>query len=184
MKLIEKVAKTARSYGAEYQIYMSHSQDSKRNPLYYDEKLKWLRLSAPKHARNIIESKSKIMFNILSELYGAGYENVVMVVGSDRVKEFETLINKYNGVSGRHGFYDFQTVEVVSAGDRDPDADDVTGMSASKLRALVKGGDYETFAKGVSPFLSDKHKRELYENLRKNMQIRESKTLKEFLYGV
>lgn len=181
MKLIASVFKVARKYNADYHIYLSHSQDSERNPLYYDEKLKWLRLSAPRHAKNIIESRSKILFNVLSDLYGAGYQNVVMVVGQDRIKEFESLINKYNGVSGRHGFYDFDTIEVVSAGDRDPDADDVTGMSASKLRALVKNGDFETFAKGVSQSLSDKHIRELYDNLRKNMRLTESKTFAEFI---
>ena len=72
-----------------------------------------------------------------------------MVVGSDRVTEFDTLLNKYNGVNGRHGYYGFDNIEVVSAGERDPDAEGVTGMSASKMRAAAVDGDFDTFKMGV-----------------------------------
>jgi predicted kinase len=96
-----------------------------------------------------------------------------MVVGSDRVKEFETLLKKYNGVKARHGYYNFNEIQIVSAGERDPDADDVSGMSASKLRALAEQGDFEAFSKGV-PTRNKKDIENLYKDIRKGMGIVES----------
>ena len=72
-----------------------------------------------------------------------------MVVGSDRIREFDTLLKKYNSVKGRHGFYKFNNIEIVSAGERDADADDVSGMSASKMRAFADKGDLDSFKQGV-----------------------------------
>ena len=100
--------------------------------------------------------------NIATKLYDEGFKNVTMVVGSDRVKEFSSLLNTYNGVEGkRHGFYKFDNINVVSAGERDPDAEGVTGMSASKMRQgphqivtlthLVK--DYPEVSKMVRNFI-------------------------------
>jgi predicted kinase len=97
-----------------------------------------------------------------------------MVVGSDRVKEFEMLLKKYNGVKARHGYYKFDEIQIVSAGERDPDADDVSGMSASKLRALAEQGDFEAFSKGV-PTRNKKDIENLYKDIRKGMGIVESK---------
>ena len=100
-----------------------------------------------------------------------------MVVGSDRVTEFETLLNKYNGVNGRHGYYGFDNIEVVSAGERDPDAEGVTGMSASKMRAAAVDGDFDTFKMGVPSGFRDALK--LYNDVRKNMGIREERDMGE-----
>ena len=90
----------------------------------------------PRHARRImLDNKVKVLFDLLTKLYDMGYKNVTMVVGADRIQEFDILIKKYNGKKGRHGFYNFRNINVVSAGDRDPDAEGATGMSASKMRA-------------------------------------------------
>ena len=90
-----------------------------------------MRKMFPRHARNIIADKNAMTaMNIATSLYNQGYSELTMVVGSDRVKEFERLLNTYNNVSGkRHGFYNFKTIKVVSAGDRDPDVEGVSGMS-------------------------------------------------------
>ena len=72
-----------------------------------------------------------------------------MVVGSDRINEFSTLLKKYNGVKGRHGLYNFNKINVISAGDRDPDADDISGMSASKMRSLANEGNFTQFSQGL-----------------------------------
>ena len=96
-----------------------------------------------------------------------------MVVGSDRVREFDTLLNKYNGVKARHGFYKFDEINIVSAGERDPDADDVSGMSASKLRGYAEAGDFDNFKQGV-PTKNKGLVQKLYNDIRKGMGIAES----------
>ena len=101
-----------------------------------------------------------------------------MVVGSDRVKEFSSLLKSYNGVEGkRHGFYKFNTIDVVSAGERDPDAEGVSGMSASKMRTAASLGDFESFEKGLPSGFKDGKK--LYLDVRKYMGIREEKDMGE-----
>ena len=182
IKLVEKIVKTAREYSADYRIYLSRSQDSKKNPLNLRDKIKYLKLSAPRYESGVRSEEIISVFDILVQLHEAGYEKVVMVVGSDRVSEFKILINKYNGRSARHGSYEFKEIEVVSAGDRDPDADDVSGMSASKLRELASENNFEQFKVGISDNLSDSNAKKLFNDVRSGMQIRESvKTFAAFL---
>ena len=182
MKLIEKIVKVAKQNSADYRIFLSRSQDSKKNPLKLKDKVKYLKLSAPKYKSAIRSEEIINVFDILVNLHEAGYEKVIMVVGSDRVSEFKNILNKYNKKAARHGFYDFKEIEVVSAGERDPDADDVSGMSASKLRALASENNFEEFKLGVSPNLSDRDAKGLFDSLRSGMQIRESvKTFSTFL---
>ena len=101
-----------------------------------------------------------------------------MVVGSDRVREFDTILKKYNGVKGRHGFYNFENINVVSAGERDPDAEGVTGMSASKQRTNAKDNDYTAFSQGVPSTMNDKDTRKLFNDVRKGMGLTEEKQFK------
>lgn len=148
-KLFDELKKVAR--GNQYRVYASQSSDKKKNPLTFKEKIKFLRKMFPKHARNIMADQDvKNVIDIAVKLYEQGYTKITMVAGSDRVAEFEKLLNKYNGVTARHGYYEFKdSIKVVSAGDRDPDSDDVSGMSASKLRAAAAANDLETFSKGM-----------------------------------
>jgi len=93
-----------------YRVFLSQSQDSKKNPLNYAEKIKFARKMFPKHARSIMmDKKVKTVFNAIQKLYDEGYKNVVMVVGDDRVREFDILLNKYNGKKGPHGVYSFSS---------------------------------------------------------------------------
>ena len=109
-------------------------------------------------------------------MYDQGYKNLTMVVGSDRVKEFDGILNKYNGVEGkRHGYYKFDDIDVVSAGERDPDAEGVEGMSASKMRGAAVGGDKDSFLQGVPSGFKDGEK--LYRDVRKHMGIREERDM-------
>lgn len=147
-KLIQKVASVSK--GNNYFIYASHSQDKDKNPLDYKEKIQLMRKMFPKYGRNIIESNAKNVFDIAVDLYDKGYNKLTMVVGSDRINEFTILLKKYDNIKARHGFYSFpQGIFVVSAGERDPDADDVSGMSASKMRAAAADGDWKSFQKGL-----------------------------------
>ena len=150
-KLIQALAKQ----GGDMFVYPSHSQDPKKNPLPHSRKVAYMRKMFPKYAKSIIASNSKNVFQIASDLYDKGYKKVVMVVGSDRVQEFNSILNKYNKVKGRHGFYDFENIDVVSAGERDPDSEGVTGMSASKMRAAAVENDYDSFSKGLPKNFKD-----------------------------
>ena len=165
-----------RANPSDYKIYASQSQNPKKDPLQYVKKIAYMRQSFPKHKRNIVVSKARNVFEILVELNN--YENLIMVVGSDRVKEFDMLIKKYNGVASRHGFYEFKNVEVLSAGERDPDAEGVTGMSASKMRAAAANSDFDSFKQGTP--LNDAQAKKLYFDVRKSMGIREELDLSDF----
>jgi hypothetical protein len=103
----------------------------------------------PSHARNIMINTNNMILDICTELYKQGYTEISMVVGSDRVREFDTIIKKYNDVKSRHGYYNFEKINIVSAGERDPDAEGATGMSASKMRAAAAKGDLSSFSKGL-----------------------------------
>ena len=173
--LINKVSKVASRNRADAFIFPSGSQDAKKNPLDYDEKIKYMKKMFKPRGQDIFKYSSQkpaTAMHVLSLLHDEGYEHVIMVVGSDRVGQFKKLLPQYNGVDGKaHGFYDFKKIDIESAGERDPDADDATGMSASKLRALAVDSDFDGFKNGLPDTLSDRDKRSLYQAIRKGMKL-------------
>jgi hypothetical protein len=171
-KLIMKVASVAKSNRADYFVYPSHSQNELKDPLPQSLKIAYMRKMFPKHARNIMAAKERTAIDIAVSLHNQGYTSIIMVVGSDRVPEFKKLLDKYNGVQARHGMYDFESIQVVSAGERDPDAEGVTGMSASKMRAAASANDFDSFKLGLPKGFKDAEK--LFNDVRKYMGIRES----------
>ena len=177
-KLIDALARQqSKNAGSDMFVYASHSNDPKKNPLPHAKKIAYMRAMFPKYKRNILSDKDRNVFEIATSLYNKGYRSVVMVVGSDRVNEFTSLLNKYNDVEGRHGYYNFNNIEVVSAGERDPDAEGVEGMSASKMRAAAVEGDYDTFKLGLPG--SFKHGLKLFKDIRSNMGVREERDMGE-----
>jgi len=165
-KLIDAVRKANPK---DYRIYVSKSVDKKKNPLDFTAKIKFIKDMFPKHRKAIRDDGDvRMVFDILMKLQNEGVSDIIMVVGSDRVSEFETTITKYNGVEARHGLYDFNSIKVISAGDRDPDADDVSGMSASKMRASAADDDFETFSKGLPSGYNGK---DLFDAVRKGMGL-------------
>ena len=169
-RLIAKVAKEAKSNGGEYRIYPSRSQDPKKNPLDPGTKIKFMRLAYPDHANAIVDSDNmRTIFDVLSALDNDGYSSVNIVVGGDRVSEFNSLASKYNGK-----LYTFDEIKVTSAGGRDPDAEGIEGMSASKMRKAAVEGDFDTFDDGLTKDLSKKDREALYLTLRQSMQVEES----------
>ena len=145
-KLIQKVLSMPAN---QKKIYLSRSQDSKKNPLEPNAKLRFMR-DMFKFARPNLElNPTNMVLDLMTSIYKKGFTDVTMVVGSDRVREFENILTKYNQVKSRHGYYDFDTIKVVSAGERDPDAEGATGMSASKMRDAAAKGDKESFKKGL-----------------------------------
>ena len=174
-KLIEALAKEqGKNPGSRMYVYPSHSQNAKKDPLPHAKKVAYMKKMFPRYKKNIIVSRARNIFEVATELHNKGHKAVVMVVGSDRVDEFDNLLNKYNGEEGRHGFYGFDNIEVVSAGERDPDAEGVTGMSASKMRAAASQNDYDSFKEGLPKGFTDGEK--LFKDVRKNMGIREGNT--------
>jgi len=172
--LFDKVASVAKKQKAAPKIYASQSQDSKKNPLDFNTKIKAMRKMFPKHARAIVADKTvKNALQVASALYSEGFRNATMVVGSDRVKEFEVLLNKYNGKEATHGYYNFENgIKVVSAGERDPDAEGVEGMSASKMRKAAAADDYDLFKTGLPSAYKDGQ--QLFNDVRSSMGLKES----------
>lgn len=177
-KLIEKVHSISKG---SYRIYASQSHDAKKNPLDYNTKIKFMRKMFPRHARNIINDvKIKTAFDALDSLYTQGYRQVTFVVGSDRVEEFNKTLNKYNGEKRATGFYNFEGgIQVVSAGERDPDAEDVSGMSASKMRAAAGDNNFELFAKGLPSGFKEAQK--LFNAVRAGMGLKESYNFRQHI---
>lgn len=176
-KLMNKLAQVSGK--APYRIYLTHTSDKKKNPLEYRTKLKIARKMFPKHARSIIQSDAKTIMEVMSQLYKEGFRSVNVVVGSDRVREFDALLNKYNGQESRHGMYNFNNIKVISAGERDPDAEGVEGMSASKMRSAAQENDFTTFSQGLPKSYSDKEAKNLFNLLRQSMGLKEETDFKK-----
>jgi hypothetical protein len=162
-KLIQSVASTAKK--GDFRIYPSRSVDPTKNPLDPNTKVKWMKKMFPDYADAIVgDENMRNIFDVLKAVAAEGYTDVNIVVGSDRVSEFQNLAQKYNG-----SLYNFNNIQVISAGERDADAEDVTGMSASKMRKAATEDDYETFKKGVPDSLSDSDKKKLFQTLQSAM---------------
>ena len=176
-KLIEAVAKQhSKNAGSKMYIYASQSNDPQKNPLPYSKKIAYMRKMFKKYARSIVAGKPRTAIEVAVELHDKGHRAIVMVVGSDRVQEFEKILNEYNGVTGkRHGYYGFDNIEVISAGERDPDAEGVEGMSASKMRVAAADGDFKSFEMGLPSSFSQR--KELYRDVRKGMGMREERDM-------
>ena len=172
----EKLMDNTRRANRNYRIYASQSQDPKKNPLKFRNKVAIMKSMFPAHARKISSDKMTTAIDAMVQLYKEKHTDVVMVVGSDRVGEFDKLLKAYNGKRARHGYYKFKSIRVVSAGERDPDAEGVSGMSASKMRKAAQDNDYKSFQKGLPPKF--KQGKLLFKTLQKEMGI---KSLKEWM---
>ena len=174
-QLMDTAAAASQADGGDYVIYPSRSQDKKKNPLDPDTKISYMRRMFPGHSERIAnDASNKTIFDVLKKAHNDGYTNVRIVGGSDRVKEFEKLSNNYNGQ-----LYAFDNIEVVSAGERDPDAKGVEGMSASRMRLAAAEGDFRKFREGLPTDFKRKDAQELFDNLRLSMNIKEGWNLWE-----
>lgn len=148
-KLVDHVKKIADHHGAEPHVYLSHSQDKKKNPLPYETKHKLAHEAFGDVVKHTPKEHAH-MLGIAKHLDGKA-DHLHFVVGSDRVEEAKKKLHQYNGKD-----YHFKSITVHSAGERDPDADDTSGMSASKLRAHAHAGEHEEFKKGLPKKLQHK----------------------------
>jgi len=170
-KLINAVIAVNQREGGTALIYGSHSQDTKKNPLTHKQKFNYLGKMFPS-LRTALQSKAteKNIMEIAAELNGK-HNKLIMIAGSDRVLEFKSLLNSYNGIKSKHGFYKFEEIEVKSAGERDPDADGASGMSASKMRKAAIQGDFDAFQMGASDNLTVKDKRNMMNDVRTGLKL-------------
>jgi len=172
-KLLDTVASSSDE--DDYIIVPSRSNDPKKNPLDTKTKVSVMKKMFPKHSDKIVDDENnRTIFDVLKKAHTDGYAGVRIIGGSDRVSEFEKLTNNYN-----KKLYDFDSIEVASAGDRDPDSDNVEGMSASKQRKAAAEGDLESFMKGVPSSMKEVDAKNLYKMIRKGMNIKEGWNLWE-----
>lgn len=163
--LFKAIKKIAQSHGADHVIYASRTQDKKKNPLPVARKIHYLNLMFP--GVHFVAANEEIRtFMEAAKLLNKKYKNIIMVAGSDRVQEYTKLLNNYNGKE-----FKFDTIQVISAGERDPDSDDATGMSASKMRAAASKGDYTTFKKGLPNSIREIDGKLLMNELRQGMGL-------------
>jgi len=169
LQLMDIAAAAAAEEESDYLIVPSRSNDPKKNPLDADTKVAFMRGMFPLHSSRIQNDvNTRTIFDVLKKAHNDGYANVRIVGGADRVKEFDKLANNYNGT-----LYQFDNVEVLSAGDRDPDADGVEGMSASRLRLAASENDFRTFKSAMPEGMRPKDARELFNTVRASMGINE-----------
>ena len=162
--LAKKVVDTAKSVKADHIVYASRTQDAKKNPLDVDTKVKYLKKMFPGINFKAANEDVRTFIEMAAKLSEEGYKNLVMIAGSDRIEEYQKLLDKYNGKD-----FKFNSIKVVSAGERDPDADGAAGMSGTKMREAAIKGDFKAFRSGIPKTLSDKETKELMEKVRKIM---------------
>jgi len=166
-KLMREVIIQARKNSANHIVYASASHDKRSNPLDQKTKVKFMKKMFPQSNIKSAGGTQRTFMEIL-KFYNNIYGEVIMVAGSDRVGEFQTLADKYNGTKE----YEYKSVKVVSSGQRDPDAEGVAGMSASKMREMAKNNDFKTFKSGLVG-LSDSDSKALFNAVKNGMGIKE-----------
>ena len=170
-QLMDIAAQSAEQEESDYIIVPSRSQDAKKNPLDADTKVSVMRQMFPQHSERIVnDGANRTIFDVLKKAHNDGYTNVRIVAGQDRVKEFDKLSQNYNGQ-----LYQFDNMEVVSSGDRDPDSEGVEGLSSSRMRLAAAEGDFKTFRAGLPEDIPRKSALELFDTVRQSMKVKEMK---------
>ena len=176
-KLLKSASAEADMSKSDFRVYPSRSVDSKKNPLQPGTKIEYMQKMFPDYADNIKDdANARSIFDVLVACQNIGYKAVTIVVGQDRLSEFQSLAQKYNG-----DLYEFEEIKVISAGTRDADAEGLEGMSASKMRAAAAEDDFKAFAKGI-PNIGNMDKKNLYNILQKSMGVKKREIAKEDLW--
>ncbi|CAB4141226.1 hypothetical protein UFOVP410_65 [uncultured Caudovirales phage] len=171
-KLIDKLISVAKSKNATPFMFVSHTQDAKKNPLSSKDKVKYIKLGMPQISKNVVYDLSiKTPFDALAHIIDKGYTDVIMIAGDDRVADFKKNIGAYVNHPDPKKSFNLNSFDVVSAGERDPDSEGVTGISASKMREFATKNDYASFKKGAPSGLSDKFARNMFDDIRKGMRL-------------
>ncbi len=170
-KLLNALTATAQREGGKALVYTSSTQDAKKNPLSKDQIFKYLAKAFPRAKKTFqTRSTARTALEVAVELSGK-YDKLVMVVGSDRVSDFTSLLNTYNGKKSKHGFYEYKEIDIVSAGERDPDAAGASGMSASKMRDAAVQGDFDLFRTGIPSEMNNKDAKKMMNDVRVGLKL-------------
>lgn len=174
--LVNKVHELSHQYEAPHEIVMSRSQDPKKNPLSVDKKVEHARKAFPGTNFTGATAEHPTLMHHAARINAAGHDHLVMVAGSDRVDEYRKLLNAYNGKPDKTGKvgYNFKKIDVVSSGNRDPDSEDASGMSGTKMRAHAQNNNFGEFRKGLPSKVSDDHAKQIFKDVRSGMQLKES----------
>lgn len=168
-KLIQKVIDTAKKEGAEPIVFLSRTEDNKKNPLSFTSKLRYLK-KCFKGVKFIDQADIKSPFHAMKYLSDHGYKNVTMLAGSDRVEEYKTRISAYVNHEDKSKSFEVDSFSVVSAGERDPDSDEVSGASGTKMRAFVKADDFDSFRKNSPSCALDVDVKTIFKELRTKLK--------------
>ena len=169
LQLMNTASSSVEGDKDDYVIVPSRSNDPKKNPLDANTKVDIMKSMFPQHADNILnDTNNRTIFDVLNAANNDGYANVKIVGGADRIKEFTKLANNYNGK-----LYDFDKVDVISSGERDPDAEGVEGLSASRMRLAASENDFKAFSKGLPKDLDKDNKKQIFTAVRSSMGINE-----------
>jgi hypothetical protein len=183
--LVNKVKDVAKSVGGTHSVVLSHTQDKDKNPLSSADKLKHAKRFFPDTNLSTSSKESPTFLSHAAELHKKGVTHLHMVAGSDRVAEYKKKLAQYNGTH-KGALFNFKKITVHSAGQRDPDAEGTTGMSASKMRGHAASGNFKEFKKGIPAHVPEHHAKEMFSDVRKGMQIKEETELdvlfEEILY--
>lgn len=166
-KMIRKLLEVGNEQNADVYVFGSHTKDKKKNPLSHHEKMNYMTEMFPE-MRGYEEPDEQIRTALDAAVYLNEYDKLVMVVGEDRVDSFKKLLERYNGKEMKKGEYEFQQIEVINAGIRDPDAEGLEGMSASKMREAVMKDDMERFTSGLPLNYDGKR---MFEDVKKGMGL-------------
>ena len=175
-KVIYKVKSHAEKIGANHAVIVSHSQKPKTDPLHHEHKKEYLRHIHPDINFEHSTKEHPHFLAQLKKFNQEGHSHATMVVGSDRVKQFKALAHKYNGKE-----YNYKKIHILSAGQRDPDAEGVAGISGTKMRNHASGNDYKSFKAGLHANHSDEHAKKLFKATRQGMNLQKEEVgMKDF----
>ena len=168
----KQVFDTMQSQGGEMKIFVSQSQDKKKNPLDYGTKIKFIKNMFPQYAKDVVENAAlNTIGKVASYLHEQGYTAVTFVAGSDRMDSMKSLLDQYNGVEGKaHGFYKVDVIDFASSGDREDGAEGVAGVSASGARSAAANNDFKGFQEATG---AGELAKPLFAAVRKGMGINE-----------
>lgn len=171
-KLVNAVKDHAAKVGGQAHIITTHSYGDSKNPIPVADKVKYIKAVAGKGVNvSSTSTEEPTLLHQMSRLHKQGVQHLTMVAGQDRAQEYHNLLHKYNGVQSKHGMYNFKSINVVSAGNRDPKASGDEGVSGTKVRAMAHAGDREgvknALPKALHPHVDEiiKHIKSVKENV-------------------
>lgn len=171
--LVNKLQELAKDHDAQHHVILSHSTDNDKNPLTPEQKLRHARIANPGVNFSTSTPDAPSLLHQLSKLHERGVRNLHLVFGGDRLKPggFADTITKYNGVEGKHGYYNFDNLKFHNAGERDPDAEGIEGVSGTKQRMHAMNNDFDSFREGAPSRMNDDQVRALMNDVRNGIMI-------------